>query len=1237
MSVLEHILHNNPKDRTDVAFVDAENPSRRLTWQESVDSIQRVARGLVKDIHVKPGECVALVSRNDIYYSILVLGIAAMGGICIGLPPQSTSAELERYIVTCGATWIFTEAEFRKTVLDAASRVGISESQVLDFDVQAPYGGNNGPVTFSSLLTLNADDIYDLPSISSTQTCCRILTSGTTGWPKAADISHQAVIARGLCLYGSDTTYCALHCAPMYHASVIFMFMSTMMGSQTTYVSRTTEPTAIVDSIHAHQISAMTASAKLAELIAAVIDSGSRPKECLKSLRSYVCGGSMITQQNFDTLKAVLPVEASFQPAYGSTEAGFVFAPKSGSKVDPKFVGSLVPDTIEIRIINPATLRDVDKDEEGELVVRGVQVFSSYHNNPEDNKSSHFTDASGQWFRTGDKILFDSAREQYSITGRYKEIFKVFDGKEVSPVEVEEALKTHKCVIDAAVTARPGREGDGYSEPMAYVVCSKMVSHEVTAQELANHVAKSLSAYKAPTGVQLRTAVHILVRRVQQLSKVIIEADREIPPLDAEDEDFLERVLGTLGLSDAPPYESSAAKNGKPLQRFPSNQTTSTPEAPQQTQVAPSAPVENDSALVNVVSTDTPVSGQYYQPDFNNVTGMMPGMHAQVTTQSPGTNIIPGADHISPDWPFPTLDNMLNFDLFDPSDLSLQFLTEPSADMPHPTTIQQESTPVRQIEQTAHQQEDSTSNSGDEENTELVNQLSARLGSLRLAPDGKLRYFGTASNLHLIDNQSKSGENFMLHTPSRVNVQRLLEVVDLSQTVDIQLEDHLLRLFFTWHNPSSYIVDEEVFYMARQSWFNTGVQNSYYNDVLKDAMCAIGASFGNHSNMSLITYPRSMPQFFSDRAKILLDSHLDSPCVATAQALVILASYEESCQNIARGWLFGGMAMRIAFDLGLHIDSAGYVAQGILTVAEARARQVAFWGCYLSNLLWSFHLGRPFSLDDSEVTVPKPDPKTLPSNPTWQPYSIPSLQFVPGAMHDASQLPDITPQIFHHWIFLCQNIAVVGHALYSYTSISKPALQELCEETTTELFHWKDSLPPHLQIDTSDTATVKLPQLLMLHMEYHHLQIFLHRPWTSSQLQPQPLQGAGVHHARHVCATSATEIARLLRIYENQYTFRFINVEIIRILSSAALILIFATVPLPHREIDVEMTGYLNTCFRALEDLGGRYDSAKETRCTLLAIQRRWNDLYGRNTGQKRGPSMRGSTSQGKRVRAAPL
>ncbi|KAI5195077.1 hypothetical protein E4T39_08358 [Aureobasidium subglaciale] len=407
------------------------------------------------------------------------------------------------------------------------------------------------------------------------------------------------------------------------------------------------------------------------------------------------------------------------------------------------------------------------------------------------------------------------------------------------------------------------------------------------------------------SSVQLRTAVHILVRRVQQLSKVIHEAEREVPQLSSEDEEFLDRVLGTLGLSDAPPYESSAARRSR-TPSHPAPERTPMSASSQSLSVGPSAPAGTYTVVPQMTPNDRITNNNYAQPALENLGSGFAGVNFQPTVPSPGSSMVLSEDHISPDWPFPTLDNMLNFDLFDPSDLSLQFLTEPSADMSLPLVPPREHSPVHQIVQVPNEQEDNTSNSGDEENAELVNQLSARLGSLRLAPDGKLRYFGTASNLHLIENQNRSSENLMLRAPSRVNIQRLLEVADLSQTVDLQLEEHLLRLFFTWHNPSSYIVDEEVFYMARQSWFNTGVQNSYYNDVLKDAMCAIGASFGSHSHLTLITYPRSMPQFFSDRAKILLDSHLDSPCVATAQALVILASYEETCQNVARGWLFGG-------------------------------------------------------------------------------------------------------------------------------------------------------------------------------------------------------------------------------------------------------------------------------------------------------------------------------------------
>jgi hypothetical protein len=340
--------------------------------------------------------------------------------------------------------------------------------------------------------------------------------------------------------------------------------------------------------------------------------------------------------------------------------------------------------------------------------------------------------------------------------------------------------------------------------------------------------------------VQLRTAVHILVRRVQQLSQVIVEAEKDIPRLNDQDEEFLDRVLGTLGISHAPvPGITTLAGLNKPgkVNSPALDHSRASTAVEQHTTPEGSLPNTNMPGMYHdrhqLAQNDNLVGYGHAHADFEDVATTLANMEsiAAATTKMSG-----GDDNISPDWPFPTLDNMLNFDIFEHNDLSMQFLMDMPAEMPLPFAHQQEIAPVGQIEPVSQPQEDNNSASGDEDNTELVNQLSARLGSLRLAPDGKLRYFGTASNLHLIDNQTRSGENFMLRTPSRVNTQSLLEVADLHQAVDVQLEEHLLRLFFTWHNPSSYIVDEEVFYTARQSWFNTGVQNSYYNDVLKDAM-----------------------------------------------------------------------------------------------------------------------------------------------------------------------------------------------------------------------------------------------------------------------------------------------------------------------------------------------------------------------------------------------------------------
>lgn len=151
-------------------------------------------------------------------------------------------------------------------------------------------------------------------------------------------------------------------------------------------------------------------------------------------------------------------------------------------------------------------------------------------------------------------------------------------------------------------------------------------------------------------------------------------------------------------------------------------------------------------------------------------------------------------------------------------------------------------------------------------------------------------------------------------------------------------------------------------------------------------------------------------------------------------------------------------------------------------------------------------------------------------------------------------------------------------------------------------------------------------------MQYHQIIIFFHRPWVSkSYIQPRsPRQGPGYHHARRMCIESATAVARLLHIYEKHYTFRRMNNQVVAIIFSAALMLLFVTVsssPLmpskpgevnqPHPR-NAEMVAYLNLCFRALDELGQSFENAKRTRDYLVTLQRRWQAHMRRSGPAKR-------------------
>lgn len=108
--------------------------------------------------------------------------------------------------------------------------------------------------------------------------------------------------------------------------------------------------------------------------------------------------------------------------------------------------------------------------------------------------------------------------------------------------------------------------------------------------------------------------------------------------------------------------------------------------------------------------------------------------------------------------------------------------------------------------------------------------------------------------------------------------------------------------------------------------------------------CAIGVAF---SDRVISDLPQPLAEFFAFRAKALLDIEMDSPTVVTVQALVLMSAHEAAFARDARGWLYSGMAMRLAIDLGLHLNVTRYVQAGLLNEKEAHLRKTTFWGTYV--------------------------------------------------------------------------------------------------------------------------------------------------------------------------------------------------------------------------------------------------------------------------------------------------
>ncbi|OQE32934.1 hypothetical protein PENFLA_c001G09757 [Penicillium flavigenum] len=406
---------------------------------------------------------------------------------------------------------------------------------------------------------------------------------------------------------------------------------------------------------------------------------------------------------------------------------------------------------------------------------------------------------------------------------------------------------------------------------------------------------------------------------------------------------------------------------------------------------------------------------------------------------------------------------------------------------------------------------------------QFESELAGKMSELML--DGSRKFIGGTSNLIFLPPGSELHEsasiqnNLALSADNQTHaVSRWTEVTD-----DDSLISHLMTMYFTWHYPFFTTLSKNMFYRD----YIRGVSSSYCSSLLVNAILALGCHFS--SWQGAFDDPQDLAtagnHFFKEAKRLVLenDEH-ENAKLCTVQAFALMSVREAGCGREGKGWVYSGLSFRMAFDLGLNLDSANLGAHS-LSEEEIDARRITFWGCYLIDKCWSNYLGRQPQLTSANANVPKFDVLPQEEAELWSPYTD------SGVGHEHTQ-PSRTRAVALQISKLSEISSDVLVFFYHPTELenSQPKQSELkkLSDVHTRLEAWKNNLPRELVAKEG-----QLPQVLVMHMLYQLQIIHLYRPFLKYTKTSTPLPS---HVSpRKICTQAAATVSKLLRIYKRGY------------------------------------------------------------------------------------------------------
>ncbi len=451
------------------------------TYSELDEASARVA-GLLRERGLKPGDRVGIMLPNVPEFAVAYYGVLRAGGAVVPMNALLKVREVAYYLGDSGARLMFGWHDFAGDARGGAEQAD-AEAVVID------------PASFPDLLAATSPD-YEVAERDDEDTAVILYTSGTTGHPKGAELTHGNLISNTevartdiVRARPDDVIFGGL---PLFHAfgQTVALNAAVAAGACLTLLPR-------FDAGHALRIIAshrVTVFEGVPTMYVALLHQPDRADYDTSALRMCISGG------------AALPVEVlrGFEEAFGiPVLEGYGLSETSpiasfnhpGRERKPGSIGTPIRD-VQMRVVDGDD-HEVPQGEVGEIVIRGPNVMKGYWHRPEATAEA----IRDGWFHTGDLARVDSDGYFY-IVDRKKDLI-IRGGYNVYPREIEEVLYEHPAVAEAAVIGVPH---PALGEEVGAAVTLKPGA-SVTAEELRNHVKALVAAYKYPRHVWIVDAL----------------------------------------------------------------------------------------------------------------------------------------------------------------------------------------------------------------------------------------------------------------------------------------------------------------------------------------------------------------------------------------------------------------------------------------------------------------------------------------------------------------------------------------------------------------------------------------------------------------------------------------------------------------------------------------------------------------------------------------------------------